>query len=75
MSSVRECVEWGFGKVAVTFAFIDFKKNQKVYLQPVGRMYVVAVFMTNVHTCIYGSQTGQYFRLDPPNIREYLGIL
>jgi nuclease HARBI1 len=75
MSKFRECVEWGFGKVVATFAFVDYKKNQKVYLQPVGRMYMVAVLMTNIHTCSYNSQTGQYFELDPPNIREYLNIV
>ena len=74
MSKVRECVEWGFGKVTTIFAFLDFKKNQKVYLQPVGRMYVVAVLMTNVHSCYYGSQTSQFFNLDPPNASEYLAV-
>ena len=72
MSKVRECVEWGFGKVVGTFAFVDFKKNQKVYLQPIGRMYMVAVLMTNVHTCFYGSQTSQFFGIDPPDLHRYL---
>lgn len=27
MSSVRQAVEWGFGKVISLFAFVDFKKN------------------------------------------------
>ena len=74
MSKVCECVEWGFGKVVAVFAFVDFKKNQKVYLQPVGHMYVTAVLLTNIHTCFYSSQTSQYFGLEPPNVHEYLGI-
>jgi hypothetical protein len=64
----------GFGKVAVNFAFVDFKKNQKVLLQPVGRIYVVAVLMTNCHTCLYGSQTGMFFGLEAPELEEYLAI-
>lgn len=28
MSSVRQAVEWGFGKIAGLFAFLDFCKNQ-----------------------------------------------
>ena len=74
MSSVRECVEWGFGKVIANFAFMDFKKNQKVFLQPLGRMYIVAVLMTNCHTCFYGSQTGMFFRLEAPQLNDYLAI-
>lgn len=74
MSSVRECVEWGFGKVVANFAFMDFKKNQKVLLQPLGRMYMVAVLMTNCHTCLYGSQTGSFFRVEAPELDAYLHI-
>ncbi|KAL3215700.1 hypothetical protein MRX96_051322 [Rhipicephalus microplus] len=39
MSAVRQSVEWGFGKVISEFAFVDFKKNQKILLQAVPRMY------------------------------------
>lgn len=27
MSSVRQAVEWGFGKIIIEFAFLDFRKN------------------------------------------------
>lgn len=30
MSRVRQSVEWGFGKVATEFAFLDLKKKSKV---------------------------------------------
>ncbi len=72
MSSVRECVEWGFGKIVVQWAFLDFKKNQKILLQPVAKYYIVATLLTNCHTCIYGSQTGTYFGLCPPALETYL---
>lgn len=32
MSGVRISVEWGFGKICQYFAFLDFKKNNKVLL-------------------------------------------
>lgn len=72
MSNVRECVEWGFGKVSTLFAFTDFKKNLKVGLQPVDKYYSVATILTNCHTCFYGSQTSDYFGLESPTIEEYL---
>lgn len=72
MSSVRQAVEWGFGKIATEFAFVDFKKNQKILLQSVPRMYRVATILANCHTCFYGSQVARYFSLDPPHVRDYL---
>lgn len=74
MSSVRQAVEWGFGKVIIEFAFLDFRKNQKLLLQHVGQMYKVGVILTNCHTCLYGSQTGTYFNIVPPTLEQYLNI-
>ncbi|XP_049272389.1 uncharacterized protein LOC119395831 [Rhipicephalus sanguineus] len=72
MSTVRQAVEWGFGKVVAEFAFVDFKKNQKILLQNVGQMYRVATLLTNCHACLYGSQTGMYFGLCAPLLEDYL---
>ncbi|XP_069109973.1 uncharacterized protein [Argopecten irradians] len=72
MSAVRICVEWNFGKVLSLFAFLDYKKNQKLYLQPVGKYYKVATLLTNCHTCLYGSETSSFFGLDPPSLVSYL---
>ena len=72
MSSVRVTVEWLFGKILSNFAFVDYKKNQKLYLQPVGKYYDVAALLTNCHTCLYGSEVGEFFGLQPPSLHEYL---
>lgn len=72
MSAVRTCVEWAFGKILSLFSFLDYKKNQKLYLQPVGKYFLVASILTNCHTCLYGSETGMYFGLEPPTLQEYL---
>lgn len=74
MSAVRQAVEWGFGKILAEFAFLDFRKNQKILLQEVGAMYKTATLLVNCHTCLYGSQTSTYFELQPPNLEEYLGL-
>jgi hypothetical protein len=57
MSSVRECVEWEFGKMLMNFAFLDFRKNLKVLLSPVGKYYLVGGLLANCRTCIFGNQT------------------
>ncbi|KAL3213458.1 hypothetical protein MRX96_035391 [Rhipicephalus microplus] len=72
MSSVRQAVEWGFGRVVADFAFVDFYKSQKMTRQRVGRMYKVATLFINCRTCMYGSQVSTYFDVTPPTLREYL---
>ena len=72
MSRVRTSVEWTFGKIVTYFSYLDFKRSNKVLLQPVGKYYLVAALLTNCHTCLYGSQTGNYFMLFPPRLEDYL---
>ena len=72
MSKVRVSVELGFGKICQYFAFLDFKKNLKVLLQPVAKYYAVGALMTNCHTCLYGSLTSTFFEVNPPSLETYL---
>lgn len=72
LSAVRQYVEWGFYKVISTFAFLDYKKKLKLYLQPFGKYYAVGAFLTNCHTCLYSSQPTQYFGIHPPSLEEYI---
>ena len=72
MSSVRVSVEWAFGKILQYFAYLDFKKNQKVLLQPIGKFYLVGTILSNCHTCLYGSQTSTFFGVLPPSLETYL---
>ena len=71
MSEVRASVEWVFGDIVNYFAFMDFKKNLKVELSAVGKMYIVCALLTNAHTCLYKSMTSPFFDLDPPIIENY----
>ena len=71
MSSVRESVEWQFGKVMSYFKFLDFKKNLKTDLSAASKVYTVAVLLTNACTCLYGSQTGSFFSLATALMEQY----
>ena len=55
MSATRVSVEWVFGDIINFFKFLDFKKNLKLHLSAVGKMYIVCSLLTNVHTILYGS--------------------
>lgn len=71
MSSVRVTVEWLFGDIVNNFKFVDFKKNQKVGLSAIGKMYLVSGLLTNAHTCQYGNLTSKFFGLEPPTLVQY----
>lgn len=74
MSQMRICVEWEFGELFEQFAYLDYKKNQKIYLQPLAKYMYVAALLKNCQTCLYGSQTSMYFNVAPPTLEMYLNF-
>ena len=79
MNAIRETVEWGFMLVVRDWAFIDYKKNLRLGLQPISMMYIVAVLLTNVKSCMmaekydgFGNEIANKFRVAPPSVHMYL---
>ena len=71
MSEVRVAVEMSFGTISNYFKFIDFKKEMKVNLSPVGKIYFVCALLENAQTCLYGNQVSAMFDIDPPTLNDY----
>ena len=71
MSAVHMSVEWLFGNIVNYFKFLDFKKNLKLSISAVRKMYVVCAILHNALTCMYTNSTSEYFALDPPTIEDY----
>lgn len=71
MSTVRVSVEWIFGDIVNYFAFLDFKKNLKIGLSPVGKMYIICALLHNARTCLYKNTSSAFFGIDPPSIDLY----
>ena len=71
MSQVRVAVEWLFGDISKWWGFIDFKKNLKINLSALGKMYLTCALLTNAKTCLYGNMTSQFFQMNPPTLEEY----
>eukprot|EP00794_Sanderia_malayensis_P001370 gene1370-biopygen1120 len=71
MSQVRVSVEWVFGDIVNYFKFTDFKKNLKIGLSSVGKIYSVCALLRNALTCLRGSITSEYFNVQPPALNEY----
>ena len=61
MSCVRVTVEWLFGDLIKDFKFLDFKKNLKIGMSSVGKMYLVCALLTITITCLYGNKTSDFF--------------
>ena len=60
MSSVRVSVEWVFGDILNYFKFVDFKKNLKIGLSAVGKIYTVSALLRNTMTCLHGNSTSTF---------------
>jgi hypothetical protein len=78
-STIRIPVEWSFGKIVILFPLVDFKKKLKINEREIGLYIIVATILTNIHTCLYGSQTSSYFSSDddiilPPTLEEYMVV-
>ena len=52
------------------FKFVDFRKNLKIGLSNVGKIYIVCP-LQNALTCLYGSLTSEYFDCHPPSLEDY----
>ena len=70
MSTVRVAVEWLFGDINY-LKFLDFKKNLKIGLSSIGKMYVVAAILRNGLTCMHTNNTSKFFEVVPTAIDEY----
>ena len=72
MSTVRATVEYGFQRITTLFAWVDFKKNQKIGLQNVGVYFTVAAFLVNVHSCYNSNQTAEFFNIPVSSVQQYI---
>ena len=73
MKVVRGIIaEWPFGNILSQNRYLSYFKGLKIQMHSVGMIYFVAVLLTNVHTCIYGSNVAEYFDCVPPTLYEYM---
>ena len=59
------------GHIHNSFRFLDYKKNLKIGLSSVGKMYLVCALLRNAITCLYGNQTSEFFILELLTLEEY----
>ena len=71
MSAVRVSVEWMFGNITKYFSFVDFKRQMKVNLSAIRKIYCVTALLQNAHTCLYENIVSQTVELQPLTVHEY----
>ena len=74
MSSVRVSLELIFKDIINYFKFLDFKKNLKVQLSAVGKMYIACTLHHNARCCLHGSTTSKYFEVPTTNTARILFV-
>ncbi|PWW74668.1 hypothetical protein C7212DRAFT_209305, partial [Tuber magnatum] len=72
MSSVDVSIKHGFGKIIYLWSFIGFKGNLKSSLSPVAGYFLIAVLLSNIHSCFYRNKTCDCFPCDLPSLSNYL---
>ncbi len=71
VTGVRVAVEWMIGKLKTYNCYLESFRRHKVFGGNLAARMHVAVFLTNCHTILYGSQPGHKFDCDPPSLSEY----
>ena len=61
----------GFNDILNYFKFLDFKRNMKVQLSAVGKMYLTCGILHNARICLYKSITSNYLEVEPPSLEDY----
>lgn len=73
MSTARIAVEQAIGSVTAVFPAMDFTRMERMGLEALGKKYLVAVILRNLHTVIQGrNQISDYFGCSPPTMEEWL---
>jgi len=74
MNALRIVMEWGYKELKQVFASLDYKRKLKLRERLCGLVYQTGVLLWNVRCCLYGSQTSQYFKCNPPSLEQYLQL-
>lgn len=69
MSKFHPSVVCYYVEIINYFKFLDSKKDLKLGLSPIGKMYIVCALLRSALTCLYGNTTSDFFQSDPPSLQ------
>jgi hypothetical protein len=72
-SSLRVAVEHAFSKIYLKCPVMDWSSNLRLFSgQRVIEMFYNCALLCNIHTCLNGSQIGNYFECACPSLDDYM---
>lgn len=72
MGPERVTVEWGFGAIVAQWPYLDFSRKLQILKSPVALYLQVGNVLTNMTTCLYGSEISRHFGMEPPSLSAYM---
>ena len=72
MRAVFVSLERLFADIITYLKFLDFKKDLRIGLSQVGKIYIVRTLPSNALTFLYSNSLAEYFALEPPTLDHYL---
>ncbi len=74
-SAVRVAVEHAFSKIYTKCRSMDWSDNARLFSgQRIMEMFYNCALLCNIHTCLNGSQIGNYFNCACPSLEDYMGF-
>lgn len=74
-SAVRVAVEHAFSKIYTKCRSMDWSDNARLFSgQRIVEMFYNCALLCNIHTCMNGSQIGNYFNCACPSLEDYMGF-
>jgi nuclease HARBI1 len=71
IAKVQISVEQVFGLNVQIWAYNNFKFGIRAGHSLVGALYLVAVLLVNIQTCLNGNQVLEWFQCTPPSLNKY----
>ncbi|KAI3650510.1 hypothetical protein MP228_003991 [Amoeboaphelidium protococcarum] len=72
MSELRVSVENCIGKCNNLWKQMTFEQKNQIQKRKVAQYMLVAMFLTNCHSCFYSNSVADRFNCFPPSIEEYM---
>jgi len=74
MKKARVTIEWDYGRILELWGYVDWRKNCKILGKGanISKVYLVCALLPNMHCCLYGCETSNYFNCEPPSLYSYM---
>ncbi len=60
------------GKLKTIFKILEDRRMNELFRNQLEARFYVSLLLCNAHTCLFGSQTAQFFDFESPDLEDYL---